>query len=70
MEEGRLPKGALKWQPSGGRKRGRPKLSWVEGISGMVGRRLERKNQMEEEDFITAKWVQEDVETLYSLLNK
>jgi hypothetical protein len=25
---------------------------------------------MEEEDYIIAKWAQEDVETLYSLLNK
>jgi hypothetical protein len=37
MEEGRLPKGVLEWRPSGRRKRGRPKLTWVEGIRGMMG---------------------------------
>jgi hypothetical protein len=31
----RLPKGVLEWQPSGKRKRGRPKLTWAEGIRGM-----------------------------------
>jgi hypothetical protein len=39
MEEWRLPKEFLKWRPSGRRKRGRPKLSWAEGIRGMVGER-------------------------------
>jgi hypothetical protein len=62
MEEGRLSKKVLKWRPSGRRKRGRPK--------GINGRRLERQKQMEEEDYIIAKWAQEDVETLYNLLNK
>ena len=37
MEEGRLPKEVLEWRPSGRRKRGRPKLTWVEGIRGMMG---------------------------------
>jgi hypothetical protein len=37
MEEGRLPKGVLEWRPSGGRKRGRPNLTWTEGIRGMMG---------------------------------
>jgi hypothetical protein len=32
MEEGRLPKGVMKWRPPGRRKRGRPKLSWEEGL--------------------------------------
>jgi len=32
MEEGRLPKEVMKWRPPGRRKRGRPKLSWAEGI--------------------------------------
>jgi hypothetical protein len=27
----------LKWRPSRRRKCGRPKLSWAEGIRGMVG---------------------------------
>jgi len=30
MEEGRLPKEVMKWSPPGRRKRGRPKLTWVE----------------------------------------
>jgi hypothetical protein len=37
MEEGRLPKEVLEWRPSGTRKRGRPKLTWAEGIRGMMG---------------------------------
>ena len=37
MEEGRLPKEVLEWRPSGRRKRGRPKLTWAEGIRGMMG---------------------------------
>ena len=37
MEEGRLPKQAMKWSPPGRRKRGRPKLSWAEGIGGLMG---------------------------------
>jgi hypothetical protein len=36
MEEGRLSKGVLKWRQSGRRKRGRPKLTWAEGIRGMM----------------------------------
>ena len=37
MEEGRLPKQAMKWNPPGRRKRGRPKLSWAEWIRGLMG---------------------------------
>ena len=37
MEEGRLPKQAMKWNPPGRRKRGRPKLTWAEGIRGLMG---------------------------------
>jgi hypothetical protein len=43
---------------------------WNDGRKGTNGRRLERQKQMEEEDYVIAKWEQEDVETLYSLLNK
>jgi len=32
MEEGRLPKIALKWIPKQKRTRGRPKKNWMEGI--------------------------------------
>jgi len=75
MEEGRLPKEVMKWSPPGRRKRGRPKLTWAEGIRGLMGkkgingRRLERQRQLEEEDNIIVKWAEEGVETLYSLLN-
>jgi hypothetical protein len=31
---------------------------------------VERQKEMEEEDYILAKWAQEDVETFYNLLNK
>jgi hypothetical protein len=37
MEEERLPKEVMKWRPLGRRKRGRPKLTWAEGIKGLVG---------------------------------
>ena len=37
MEEGRLPKEVTKWSPPGRRKRGRPKLTWAEGIRGLMG---------------------------------
>jgi hypothetical protein len=45
----RLQKEVIKWRPSGRRKRGRPKLTWAEGIRGLIGRkgiggeRLERQ---------------------------
>jgi hypothetical protein len=37
MEDGRLPKEVLRWRPLGRRKRGRPKLTWTEGIKGLMG---------------------------------
>jgi len=45
MEDGRLPKGVMKWRPPGRRKRGRPKLSWAEGIRELTG----EKGIMEED---------------------
>ena len=45
MEEGRLPKEVMKWRPPGRRKRGRPKLTWTEGIRGLMG----EKGLMEED---------------------
>ena len=45
MEEGRLPKEVMKWRPPGRRKRGRPKLTWAEGIRGLMG----EKGLMEED---------------------
>jgi len=74
MDEEKLPKEVVKWSPPGRRKRGRPKLTWAEGIRGLMGgkgingRRLEWR-QLEEEDNIIVKWAQEDVVTLYNLLN-
>jgi hypothetical protein len=32
-----LPKEVMKWRPPGRRKRGRPKLTWAEGIRGLIG---------------------------------
>jgi hypothetical protein len=32
MEDGRLPKEVMKWRPPG-----RPKLTWAEGIRGLMG---------------------------------
>jgi hypothetical protein len=37
MEEGRLSIEVMKWSPRGRRKRGRFKLTWVEGIRGLMG---------------------------------
>jgi len=45
MEERRLPKEFMKWLPPGRRKRSRPKLSWAEGIKGLMG----EKGLMEED---------------------
>ena len=45
MGEGRLPKEVMKWRPQGRRKRGRPKLTWAEGIRGLMG----EKGFMEED---------------------
>ena len=45
MEERRLPKKVVKWSPPGRRKRGRPKLTWAEGIRGL----MEEKGLMEED---------------------
>jgi len=45
MDEERLPKEVMKWRPPGRRKRGRPKLTWAEGIRGLMG----EKGLMEED---------------------
>jgi len=37
MAEVRLPKEVMKWSLPGRRKRGRPKLTWAEGISVLMG---------------------------------
>jgi len=45
MEERRLPKEVMKWSPPGRRTQGRPKLTWAEGIRGLMG----EKGLMEED---------------------
>jgi len=45
MEEGRFRKEVMKWSLHGRRKRGRPKLTWAEGIRGLMG----EKGLMEED---------------------
>ena len=52
MEEGRLPEEVMKWSPPGTRKRGRPKLTWAEGIRGLMG----EKGLMEEDWNDSDKW--------------
>ena len=37
IEAERLSKEVMKWRPPGRRKRGRPKLTWAEGIRGLMG---------------------------------
>jgi hypothetical protein len=39
-------KEVMKWRPPGRRKRGRPKLTWAEGIRGLMG-----ENGLMEEDW-------------------
>jgi len=39
LEKGRLPKEVMKWRPPGRRKRDRPKLTWVEGIRELIGKK-------------------------------
>jgi hypothetical protein len=34
---GENAKKVMKWRPTGRRKRGRPKLTWTEGIRGLMG---------------------------------
>jgi hypothetical protein len=64
----------MKWRPLGRIKRGRPKITWAEGIKGLMG-----EKGLTEEDWndrsnwrkkIIVKLAQEDVKTLYNLLNK
>ena len=52
MEEGRLPTDVMEWHPPRRRKRGRPKLTWAEGIRGPMG----EKGLMEEDWNDRSKW--------------
>jgi len=52
MEEGSLPKEVMKWRPPGRRERGRSKLTWAEGIRGLMG----EKELMEEDWNDRGKW--------------
>ena len=52
MEEGRLPKEAIKWRPPGRRKRGRSKRTWAEGIRRLMG----EKGLMEEDWTDKSNW--------------
>jgi hypothetical protein len=47
MEERKLPKEVMKWRPAGRRKPGRPKLSWAEGIRGLIGEKGINGKRME-----------------------
>jgi hypothetical protein len=70
MEEGRLPKEVMILTPPGRRKRGRPKLTWAEGIRGLMGEKGLMEEYWNDRSNKIMKWAQEDVETLYNLLNK
>jgi len=52
LEEGRLSKEVMKWSPPGRRKRGRPKITWAEGIRGLTG----EKGLMEEDWNDSGNW--------------
>ena len=66
----------MKWRPPGRRKLGRPKLTWAEGIRGLMEEKAlmeedwNDRRKLVEEDYIIVKWAQENVGTLYRLLNK
>jgi hypothetical protein len=53
---GKLPKEVMKWRPPGRRKRGRPKLTWAEGIGGLMG-----EKGLMEEDWNGGNIVQPDI---------
>jgi len=48
MEEGRLPKIALKWMPKQKRARGRPKKNWMDGIRKAMNERNLNEGQWED----------------------
>jgi hypothetical protein len=58
MVEGRLPKEVMKWSPPGRRKRGRPKLTWAEGIIRLMG----EKGLMEEDWNDRGNWTKKIIE--------
>jgi len=60
MEEGRLPKEVMKWRPLGRRKRSRPKLTWAEGIRGLMG----EKGLMEEDWNDRSNWRKKIIQLL------
>jgi hypothetical protein len=69
-----LPKEVIKWRPPGRRKQGRPKLTWTEGIRGLMG----EKGLTEEDWNDRSNWKKKIIYLLkggggrkmYSLLNK
>jgi len=63
MEEGRLPKIALKWMPKQKRARERPKENWMEGIKKAMNERNLNEGQWE-----LFRWIIPVV--LISILNK
>jgi hypothetical protein len=63
MEEGRLTKEVIKWRPPGRRKRGRPKLTWAEGIRGLMG----GKGLMEEDWNDRSNWRKKIIHSFSSL---
>jgi hypothetical protein len=58
---GKTAERVMKWRPPGRRKRGRPKLTWAEGIRGLMGEKglMEEdwndRNKLEKEDIIIVK---------------
>ena len=73
MEERRLTKKVMKWNPPGRRKRGRTKATWAERIRGLM-----RERGLIEEDWkdrhkwkkkIIVKWAHEGAEMSNNLLN-
>ena len=65
MEEGRLPKEFMKWSLPGRRKRGRPKLSWAEGIRGLMGEKglVEIRNTIIKQKMNVTRSLLDDINT-------
>jgi hypothetical protein len=56
-KNGRMPKEVMKRLPPGRRKRGRPKLTWAEGIKGLMG----EKELMEEDWNGNSNWRKKEI---------
>ena len=50
MNEQRLPRKILEWYPPGRRRKGRPRNSWIQDLTGMREKGMDRQGRMEKEN--------------------